>query len=53
MKLKNIFVLAALTAALVGCDDIKENERFLPVELPDAPETPELPGVSQPKNVLI
>ena len=31
MKLKNIFALATLGLSFVACDDIKENERFLPV----------------------
>ncbi|MBR4296580.1 MAG: Omp28 family outer membrane lipoprotein [Bacteroidaceae bacterium] len=43
MKLKNIFALATLGLSFVACDDIKENERFIPV-------TPE---VKTAKNVLI
>ena len=50
MKLKNIFALVAFAAGIVGCDDIKENERFIAVE---TPETPEGPSVQQPKNVLV
>jgi hypothetical protein len=43
MKLKNIAALAALGLSFVACNDIKENERFIPV-------TPE---ATTAKNVLI
>ncbi len=50
MKLKNILALTSLVAFTFGCEDIKENDRFIPVE---TPETPETPGVTQLKNVLV
>lgn len=53
MKLKNILALASLVAFTVGCEDIKESERFIAVEIPETPETPDTPGVTQPKNVLV
>ena len=43
MKLKNIFALAALGLSFAACDDIKESERFIPVDT----------DIQITKNVLI
>lgn len=57
MTLKNILALTSLVAFTFGCEDIKDSERFIPVETPEVPETPTDPDdpavPKQLKNVLI